>query len=347
MDWLKSMIKANSAWAKRELHAVYDDFAYVGSELERMVDEEEAESYQKAKSFDKNERGQAGPSSHLVTTDLVILDGKYDRSEEYPGEVTGPMGPVVFRLLRERWWTDVLAKALQENEVLWYLFTRKLQAEMPELFASHPMPVLREYEGRPKVDFDWLLDVLDTYRGTLLEWQANTIVPGLKEEIRTLKGDVQGYKRKYEGEIAKCREVTEELKSLRATSMSAPVVPIIKPTVSVRGTPLTPSGGVPVGDREIGTGFGTALGSAVGGYGGSGYSKGFDPYNRDSGGLSKEGRKPDKVVLSKVEDVTLAKVEEVKRFLESWKTVHALLEAPHQVRDTFFVGAARREIIGL
>ena len=164
-----------------------------------MVDEEEEESYQEANSFDKNERGQAGPSSHLVTTDLVILDGKYDRSEEYPGEVTGPMGPVVFRLLRERWWTDVLAKALQENEVLWNLFTRKLQAEMPELFASHPMPVLRGYEGRPKIDFDWLLDVLDTYRGTLFEWQANTIVPALKEDIRTLmKGDVQGYKRKYE-----------------------------------------------------------------------------------------------------------------------------------------------------
>ena len=37
-------------------------------------------------------------------------------------------------------------------------------------------------------------------------------------------------------------------------------------------------------------------------------------------------------------------MEEVIRFLESWKTVHALLEAPHQVRDTFFVGAATREI---
>ena len=61
------------------------------------------------------------------------------------------------------------------------------------------------------------------------------------------------------------------------------------------------------------------LGSPVGGYGGSGlYSKGLDPSNRDFWGLlSKEGRKPNKVVLSEVEDVTLAKVEEVLQFLES------------------------------
>ena len=72
--WLKPMIKAYSEWEKRELHTTYDEFAYVGSEWEQMVDVEEEESYQEAKSFDKNERGQEGPSSNLVTTDLVILD---------------------------------------------------------------------------------------------------------------------------------------------------------------------------------------------------------------------------------------------------------------------------------
>ena len=62
-----------------------------------------------------------------------------------------------------------------------------------------------------------------------MEWQANTIVPALKEEIRTLKGDVQGYKRKYEGEMTKCRELGAERRTLKASSRSAPGVPISQP----------------------------------------------------------------------------------------------------------------------
>ena len=118
LDWLKSMIKENSDWAKAELSTPYaHDLQYMGSEWERKIDGNEDDSNMEDKSVDKNWEDHEKPEE--AWTDLVIMDGKYDRSDDYPD-------PVEFHLCRERWWTDVMAKALQKNELLWYLFTRKL-----------------------------------------------------------------------------------------------------------------------------------------------------------------------------------------------------------------------------
>ena len=62
---------------------------------------------------------------------------------------------------------------------------------------------------------------------------------------KTLAMDVKVYKRHYEGEIAKCRELAEELKALKAGSMLAPVVPARESSVSGSGTPSIESVGVP------------------------------------------------------------------------------------------------------
>ena len=125
----------------------------MGSEWEQKIDGEEDDSYKEDKSLDKNGDDHVKPEA--AWTDLFILDGKYDRSDDYPDPVEGREGPMAFRLLRERWWTDVMAKALQENEVLWYLFTRKIQAELPELLDSHKILGIKGHGLRPKVDFDW------------------------------------------------------------------------------------------------------------------------------------------------------------------------------------------------
>ena len=46
LDWLKSMIKENSDWAKEELWTPYDhELEYVGSEWERKLDGNEKDSY--------------------------------------------------------------------------------------------------------------------------------------------------------------------------------------------------------------------------------------------------------------------------------------------------------------
>ena len=89
--------------------------------------------------------------------------------------------------------------------------------------------------------------------------------------------------------------MTEELKALKAGSMLAPVVPARESSVSGRGTPSIASVGVPGTSRRTGSVFGTGVGNPVVGYGGGYIPGGFDPDNRNSWGLSKEGRKPDKV----------------------------------------------------
>ena len=201
--------------------------------------------------------------------------------------------------------------------------------EMPELVESHRIRLLEGHELHPKVDFEWLWGILTTYRATLEEWKNDTTIDELEEENKHLAMDAKVYKRKYEEEIAKCRELTAELKTLKASSMSAPLVPVIRSS-SVSGTPLPVSSvGVSRISRIPSTKLGTNLRSSVGGYGGSSYSKGFDPilggYPRKDGNL------------------TWTKVEEVIRFLESWKTVHALLEAPHSSGARYLLCGSSKE----
>ena len=125
------MTRENVEWATTELSTSYSSesyppgLEYVGSQWERKIDGEENDSYKDDKSLDKNGEDHEKPESALVTTDLIILDRKYDRSYDYPDPVEGSEGPLVFRLLRERWWTDVMSKALQENELLPVVFIHK------------------------------------------------------------------------------------------------------------------------------------------------------------------------------------------------------------------------------
>ena len=75
--------------------------------------------------------------------------------------------------------------------------------------------------------------VLTTFRDTLDDWKNGTRIEELKGANRALTMDSRVYKRKYEGEIAKRRDLAAEIKSLKASSVLAPVVPIGGSSVSI------------------------------------------------------------------------------------------------------------------
>ena len=136
---------------------------------------------------------------------------------------------------------------------------------MPELLDSHKILGIKGHGLRPKVDFEWLWRVLTTFWDMLEEWKNDTTIEKLERENKTLAMDVKVYKRHYEGEIAKCRELGEELKVLKASSMLAPVVPARVSSVSGNVTPSIASVRVPGTSKITGSGFGAGVENPVAG----------------------------------------------------------------------------------